>query len=70
MDRYKFRGKPVGDCEGMFENAPEFYKEGYVYGQLISNDIIVCGLIEIEETSFTFEYWAKVEPSTVELLEG
>lgn len=76
MDRYKFRGKPVGcDCKdfGMtdcgccndFDFPEEFYKDGFVYGRLVDDDIIALGIVETQDSAIVYEYWARVDPSTV-----
>ncbi len=65
MREIKFRGLPVEDIE---ENGWHVSKNEFVYGSLIVDGrtcFIVNGIVEIEETSFTFEQYVRVRPETV-----
>ena len=55
MREYKFRGKRIDNGE-------------LVYGYLIGNDVIVGNIVEWDDEYFNTEFWMKVDPETVELI--
>jgi hypothetical protein len=62
MQEIIFRAKPVEDAPDMFP------QDEFVYGNLIidgTDCFIVNGIIDIVDTSFTFENYVKVRPETV-----
>jgi len=62
MDRYKFRGKPAIEITSELE---EHVKDGWVYGSLIGSDLIVGGVVDLDEKYFNTEFWMSVDPATV-----
>jgi len=65
MNRYKFRGKAVCSEELLKSFPEEFYKDGYVYGYLVAENIIAYGVVETHDSAIVYEYWAKVDPATI-----
>jgi len=57
----KFRGKSI--------NKPEWKddidEQGWIYGSLIGEDVIVGDIIEFNDEYFNTEFWYKVDPKTV-----
>ena len=65
MREIKFRGLPIEDFA---ENGWRISKDEFVYGNLIVDGctcFIVNGIVDITETSFTFEQYVQVRPETV-----
>ncbi len=66
MREVLFRGKPVKPIDP--DTLPEYHKwvkDGWVYGYLIGNDVIVGEIIDFEEDYFNTEFWCRVKPETV-----
>jgi len=66
MQEVKFRGIPVipVDEDAMPEWC-DWVKDGFVYGYLIGNDVIVGDIVDFEEDYFNTEFWCRVRPETV-----
>jgi len=63
MQKVKFRGIPVVPVDKT--EYGEWIKDGFVYGYLIGNDVIVGEIIDFEEDYFNTEFWCRVKPETV-----
>ncbi len=66
MSEVRFRGIPTIPVDK--DAKPEWHgwvKDGFVYGYLIDNDVIVGSVIELEEDYFNTEFWCRVKPETV-----
>lgn len=66
MPNNLFRGKPVKpiDSDALPEYA-DYVKDGWVYGYLIGNDVIVGEIVDFGDDYFNTEFWCRVKPETV-----
>mgnify|MGYP003769931723 FL=1 len=66
MPNNLFRGKPVKpiDSDALPEYA-DYVKDGWVYGYLIGNDVIVGEIVDFGDDYFNTEFWCRVRPETV-----
>ncbi len=63
MKEIKFRGKVINDVECYGESL--FRKGEWVYGYLVSPNVIVGDVVEIDEEYISLEWWVTVDPVTV-----
>lgn len=74
MREIKFRGKPVSDVFCEVTGNLLFQKNQWVYGNLIVSDwnkscYIVGDIVEASADGLIHEWWVKVDPSTVMIVE-
>lgn len=71
MREVLFRGKPVKPIDP--DTLPEYnkwVKDGWVYGYLIGNDVIVGEIVDFGDDYFNTEFWCRVKPETAERFSG
>ena len=66
MCKTLFRGKPTNLID--LDALPEYHKwvkDGWVYGYLIGNDVIVGEIVDFGDDYFNTEFWCRVRPEKI-----
>jgi hypothetical protein len=70
--RKLYRAKVIEDCYYDFDsnNEPiyEWRKGDRLTGQYIAPDVLVGAILDISDEGVQFDWWAKIDPETLELI--
>lgn len=71
MREILFRGKPAFPIDkDVLPGWNKWVRDGWIYGYLIGEDVIVGEIVDFEDDYYSTEFWCKVDPDTVGQFSG